>query len=175
MICDPESGPLGEDHEGMSLREVPPTMPGRGGVSPDLEEAADMGSGDGLGGDPVEQVVIRADPIIAQTILRAVTALGNLYMRMDVDGAAEQRAKLVAAEEAIREGFAMRGVPPVKIRVGKKLLTEEDAGMLDEAADRMDTRHGACDPLTPAARREQGIVAEYLRRLGREAREGNSR
>jgi hypothetical protein len=36
----PESGPLGDDHVG------------RGGVADELEEAADMGSADGLGADP---------------------------------------------------------------------------------------------------------------------------
>lgn len=151
----PESGPLGPDHES-------------GGVSPDLEEAADMGSADRLGGDPlppVEQVVIRADPIVAQTMLRAVTALGNLYMRMDIEGASEQRAKLIAADRAIREGFATRGQTPVTIKVGKKLLTMDDADNLDSLADKLERF---------ASRSAQDEIG-YLRSLAREAREGNSR
>lgn len=54
-------GHTGQDHEfsdseqidaaRMRAAKVPPITPGRGGVAPELEEAGDMGTSDGLGAD----------------------------------------------------------------------------------------------------------------------------
>lgn len=129
---------MSEDHE-MSIREVAPVTPGRGGVSEKLEEAADMGSLDGC--PP------RAGAQVPPGRYTAVI-VGTEVEDNDVH---------------------------VTIRVDGRRLSEDDAERLEGAADRMDTWHGACDPMTPAERKEQGLVAEYLRRLSREAREGNSR
>lgn len=132
---DPENGPLGQDHE-MSIREVAPVTPDRGGVSEQIPEAADMGSLDGC--PPREMPPGRYTAVIVGT---------------EVD------------DNDVH----------VTIRVDGRRLSESDADQLSGAADRLDGRHGACDPLTPAERKEQGIVSEYLRKLAKEARDGAMR
>ena len=62
------------------------------------------------------------------------------------------------------------GSDPFTIRVGRKLLTMEDGDALSDAADMMDPK-----PRNMAEREHQRVVAEYLRKLSREAREGDKR
>jgi hypothetical protein len=133
----------------MSIREVPPITPGRGGVSDDLVEAGDMNGSDGL--RPGQ----RADA----SVVASIAAMGGKMPPGEYTG---KVVDVDSGEDEVR----------LTIRVGKKLLDADEGNTLEDIAVWIRYLYD-----TGRIHKDVAVDAkvDYLLRMAREAREGSSR